>query len=206
MKETARQNGLVLGVTGSAGSGKSTVTQMLATLGAQTADADALVRWVYNSEEFKAKLIERFGSRVLDARGEIDRKALADIVFQNRRELEDLERLVHPEILNQIAGIIDAYRRDSERAAVLAIEVQLLFEAGADAMVDKVVTVSAPDAIRRSRLAARGWDGKRIAAVEQSQMPAAEKEARADYVVSAGGTIEETADEVEHLWLSLVDL
>lgn len=173
---------------------------MLASLGAQTADADALVRWVYNSEPFKAKLVERFGPGVLDRAGSVDRQSLASIVFNDRQDLLDLENLVHPRVMDEIADIIEAYRRDPERSPVLAIEVQLLFEAGADAMVDRVLVVTAPAPVRRKRLADRGWDEERIAAVERSQMPQSDKESRADYVIPAGGTVEETSELVGSLW------
>jgi dephospho-CoA kinase len=178
--------------------------QLLATLGAQTVDADALVRWAYNSDDFKTKLVTRFGRRALDSAGSVNRTALADIVFQDRRALADLERLVHPAVLDQVAGMIEAYRRDEERAPVLALEVQLLFETGAEAMVDKVLVVTAPEDVRRRRLCARGWGDQRIAAVENHQMPPHEKEARADYVLSAAASIEETAVEVGRLWREML--
>lgn len=203
MMETARHKGLVLGVTGAAGSGKSSVTKMLASLGAQTADADALVRWAYSQPDFAGALVKRFGNGILNRQGAIDRLALAAIVFQNADALADLERLVHPAVLEQMANTIEAYRADAERAPVLALEIPLLYEAGAESMVDRVLTVTASLKTRSARLARRGWDAERISAVEKSQMPLAEKEARADYVVSAEGTLAETGRRVETLWRAL---
>lgn len=201
--ETARQMGMVLGVTGAAGSGKSSVTQMLASLGAQTADADALVRSAYREPAFAAELVDRFGYGILDQRGAIDRRALANIVYQDAEALTDLERMVHPAVLEQMAVMIQAYRAEAARAPVLALEIPLLYETGAESMVDRVLTVTASPETRAGRLAQRGWDAERISAVERSQMPLAEKEARADYVVSAEGTLAETGKRVEALWRAL---
>ena len=205
MSEMARQRGLVLGVTGAAGSGKSTVTHMLALLGAQTIDADALVRWAYNDAAFRAKVVGRFGVGILDVHGGIDRGKLAEIVFQNTESLADLERLVHPAVLDQMAESIETYRAEPDREPVLALEVPLLFEAGAEAMVDRVLTVTAGEETRTRRLAQRGWDAKRIAAVDRSQMPLAEKVSRADYIIDADGSLEDTATRVEALWRRILE-
>ncbi|HEY3413871.1 MAG TPA: dephospho-CoA kinase [Armatimonadota bacterium] len=205
MSKMTRQKGLVLGVTGAAGSGKSTVTQMLSSLGAQTIDADALVRWAYNDSAFRGRVVARFGDGILDCRGGVDRGKLADIVFQNPEALADLEGLVHPAVLDQMAESIEMYRAEPERAPVLAVEVPLLFEAGADTMVDRVLTVTVGPETRARRLAERGWDAERIAAVDRSQMPLSEKAARADYVVETDGTLEDTAARVEALWRRMVE-
>lgn len=191
---------LVVGVTGAAGSGKSTVTRLLAALGAQTADADALVRWTYQDRRFQEALIRRFGRDVLNAEGGVNRSALAGVVFQDPDALADLEALVHPAVLSQIADLVQAYRRDPERAPILALEIPLLYETGAEAMVDRVLAVTASESVRTERLRQRGWDDERIRAVEQAQMPLAEKAARADDVLNTDVSLEETACQVEQYW------
>ncbi len=196
-------NPLVIGVTGGPGSGKSTVTRILAALGAQTADADAMVRWTYSDPEFKKAVVERFGTGILDSEGRIDRRELAALVFHDEAALDDLEGLVHPAVLHQMSEMVEAYRKDSERAPMLALEVPLLYETGAEGMVDRVLVVRArPEEIRR-RLIERGWSEERIAAVERSQMPPEEKASRADDVVDTDGSVEETVERVERLWLHL---
>ncbi len=208
MAEQWRENNghtpVVLGVTGGPGTGKSTVTHMLAAMGAQTADADALVRWAYNDRAFRRALADRFGPDILDEGGGIDRKALADIVFQDDIALEDLERMVHPAVLIQMAELAHQYQTDSERAPMLALEIPLLYETGADKMMDRVLVVSAlPETIEK-RLRARGWSDDRIASVLRSQWPLEEKVARADDVIATDGAIEETVQQVEELWNRLV--
>jgi dephospho-CoA kinase len=177
---------------------------MLAALGAQTVDADALVRWTYNDPAFRAAVADRFGPEALAEDGSVDRVALAGIVFQDTGALDDLEQLVHPAVLSQIVTIIQAYRADPAHAPLLAVEIPLLYETGAEAIMDRVLCVVAPYEERARRLRQRGWTDDRIAAVEMNQMSQDEKAARADDVVEAAGTVEQTAARVEAVWVRLV--
>lgn len=195
---------LILGVTGGPGSGKSTVTRMLAALGAQTADADALVRWAYNDPEFRRELARRFGAGILGPDGAVDRQALADIVFQDEAALDDLERMVHPAVFQQMAEMIHRYQTDPERAPMLALEVPLLYETGSERMMDRVLVVRARPETINQRLRERGWTDERIEAVLQSQWPLEEKAARADAVVSTDGATGETVRQVEEIWDALM--
>jgi dephospho-CoA kinase len=194
---------LVVGVTGAAGSGKSTVTRLLATLGAQTADADAMVRWAYHEPGLRAAIARRFGDGMLNADGAVNRAALAQAVFAHPRALADLEMMVHPAVLNQLADLIEAYRADADRAPMLALEIPLLYEVGADRMVDRVLVVSASPEILKERLEARGWDAERIAGVDAAQMPLSEKIARASDAVDASGDVTQTAERVTQWWEDL---
>lgn len=207
MEQTGNSHGhtpLIIGVTGAAGSGKSTVTHLLATLGAQTADADAIVRWTYNDPAFRRAIGERFGSEALDATGAVDRARLAEIAFADETALDDLECLVHPAVLDQLTDLIEEYREDSNRAPMLALEIPLLYEVGADRLVDVVLVVTAPPDTLEARLKARGWTDERIVAVREAQMPLEEKVERADYVVDASGDVSRTAAQVGALWDRLV--
>lgn len=207
MEHSRQTNGhrpLIVGVTGAAGSGKSTVTHLLATMGAQTADADALVRWAYNDPAFQKRLAERFGRGVLTESGAVDRAALADIVFADEAALEDLECMVHPAVLDQLSDLIEAYREDRDRAPMLALEIQLLYEVGAERLVDRVLVVAAEPEVIAGRLRARGWDEERIAGVQQAQMPLEDKVRRADDVIDASGDVAATAEQVSALWAHLV--
>lgn len=192
---------LVVGVTGAAGSGKSTVTGMLAALGAQTADADAIVRWAYRDARLQQEIARRFGADMVEPDGSgVRRERLADIVFSDAAARADLEAMVHPVVLAHMAGLIEEYRKDPCRAPMLALEIPLLYETGADAMVDAVIVAMAPPEVCARRLEERGWSPERIRSVQGSQMPIAEKAGRADYVIDASGAREETALQVADLW------
>jgi dephospho-CoA kinase len=208
MAEQKMQRGghtpLVVGVTGAAGSGKSTVTRLLAALGAQTADADAMVRWAYHDPGLRSAIGRRFGEGMLNTDGAVNRAALAQAVFANPQALADLEMMVHPAVLNQLADLIEAYRADADRAPMLALEIPLLYEVGADRMVDRVLVVSASPHVLKHRLEARGWDAERIAGVDAAQMPLAEKIARASDTVDASGDVTQTAERVTQWWENLI--
>jgi dephospho-CoA kinase len=202
---TVSHRPLVVGVTGGAGSGKSTVTRFLGALGAQTADADAIVRWTYLDPDFRRKLVDRFGPDALREDGSVNRDRLASVIFSDQAARRDLEALVHPAVLDCLERMIEEYRAEPERGPMLVLEIPLLFEAGAERLVDRVVVVTAPQQVREERLARRGWSPERIAGVLRSQMPLQEKAARADYVVEAHGPLDGTGERVEALWHRLLN-
>jgi dephospho-CoA kinase len=193
----------VLGITGGAAAGKSTVLRLLGTLGAQTVDADTLVRWAYLQEPFREAVRERFGDDVFRSDGSIDREALAAIVFNDPAARTDLEGIVHPAVLDQMLETAEEYRAEPERAPVLALEIPLLYEVGAEKLVDAVLVVTAPEEVRRQRLRDRGWDDDRIDAVFRAQMPEAEKIKRADLLLDGSGDPAKAAAQVEALWASI---
>lgn len=200
------QKPLVVGVTGMAGSGKSTVTRYLSALGAQTADADALVRWAYNDPMFRRSLRSRFGDTVLNPDGTVNRAALAEVIFSNDAARLDLEAMVHPAVLGQMIEMIEIYRAEPARAPMLALEIPLLYEAGADTLVDRVLVVAASAETCASRLRQRGWDEERIMAVARAQLPLEVKVDRAEDVIFAEGTLDETIQAVEEYWNRLVSV
>jgi dephospho-CoA kinase len=194
-------NPLVVGVTGAAGSGKSTVTGMLAALGAQTVDADAVVRWAYRDPGLLQKIARRFGVDAVEPDGSgVCRERLAEIVFPDPKARADLEAMVHPAVLAQMSQTIEEYRKDPCRAPMLALEIPLLYETGADAMVDAVIVAMAPPDVCARRLEQRGWSPERIRNVQASQMPVSEKAARADYIIDASGSLDDAARQVADLW------
>jgi dephospho-CoA kinase len=116
----------VLGLTGGIGSGKSAVARMLAELGAEIVDADRLAREVdAPGSERLAEIVSRFGSAVLDPRGELDRRALGRIVFNDEEARRDLNRIVHPRVAARTAEEIQA--RTSRGAKVVVYDIPLLY-------------------------------------------------------------------------------
>ncbi len=140
----------------------------------------------------------RFGTGVLDAGGEIDRAALGGSVFGDPDGMTFLEELLHPRVGAERRRWVAAARRRRPAPPVIVCEVPLLFEVGAEGEFDAVVVVSAPDEIRRARVAARGQD---FAARAARQLPEADKLARADESYVNDGTLDDldawVADVVE---------
>lgn len=193
---------MILGVTGGIATGKSSVVRMFQELGAIVVSADALAREVVvPGAPALRKLVERFGKTVLLADGSLNRKALAEIIFSDPRARDDLNRIMHP----AIALLAETRLRELSRERRLIVyEAPLLYEAGAEGRVDRVLVVTADEPTQTRRLMERDEIGEaaarnRIAA----QMPLAEKIRRADYVIDNSGPLPQTEGQVRDLFRRL---
>jgi dephospho-CoA kinase len=190
----------VLGLTGGIGSGKSTVSQYLAKLGAVIIDADKVGHEVYRpNTETWLELVKTFGNRILAEDNTIDRKKLGAIVFCNPEELERLNTIIHPQITNIIKKRIDDYRRKG--ISVIVLDAPVLFEANAKSLVDEVWVVVADKATVIKRAVARtGLPEEQVRSRIRSQMSNEERIKRAQVVIHNDGTVEELREKVKELW------
>jgi dephospho-CoA kinase len=193
---------LLVGLTGGIGSGKSTVARLLEDRGAVVFDADLLAREaVEPGTPGHAAVIERFGADVLAPGGELDREALASIVFADPSARRDLEQIVHPEVRRLFAEGSEAYR-DTDRVVVFSAP--LLVESGMHTAFAILVVVSATVATQIERLMRqRGMSEASIRARIDAQAPLEDKAAVADFLVDNEGTLDELASQVEQLWKEL---
>lgn len=196
---------LVVGLTGNIGSGKSTVARLLVARGARLIDSDVLARRaVEPGTAAHAAIVARWSPRVLMPDGSLDRAALRSIVFRNRTELEALNAIVHPEVERLRQSDLADARRSGER--VVVCDIPLLFEAGLETSVDRVILVDAPVATRLARLIEhRQISRDEGEAMIASQMPAESKRSRAHYVVDNDGTLDALAERVRAVWSALID-
>jgi dephospho-CoA kinase len=191
----------VIGLTGGIGSGKSTVSAMLADLGARVVDADKIGHFVYRpaSEGFRA-VVEAFGREVVAADGTIDRARLGAIVFADPEARARLNAIVHPLIGAELAARIAAARDDGYEGPVV-VEAAILIEAGWRAIVDQlwVVSVKRETAIARvvgSRNMSRADVERRI----DTQLSDAERRRQADVVIENDGDVDALRAQVEAAW------
>jgi len=193
---------LLVGLTGGIGSGKSTVARMLEERGAVVFDADLLAREaVEPGTPGHTAVIERFGADVLAPGGELDREALASIVFADPSARRDLEQIVHPEVRRLFAEGSEAYR-DTDRIVVFSAP--LLVESGMHTAFEILVVISATVATQIERLMRqRGMSEAAIRARIDAQAPLEDKAAVADFLVDNGGTLTELESQVERLWHDL---
>jgi dephospho-CoA kinase len=193
---------LLVGLTGGIGSGKSTVARMLEERGAVVFDADLLAREaVEPGTPGHTAVIERFGADVLAPGGELDREALASIVFADPSARRDLEQIVHPEVRRLFAEGSEAYH-DTDRIVVFSAP--LLVESGMHTAFEILVVVSATAATQIERLLRqRGMSEAAIRARIDAQAPLEDKAAVADFLVDNGGTLAELESQVERLWHDL---
>ena len=177
---------VIIGLAGGIGAGKSSVAAALRDLGCVVIDSDAEAKAALRRPEVRAEIARWWGASVLDAAGEVDRGAVARIVFSDSAQRRRLEALIHPLLkLTRDAVIAEAGERGTP---AVVLDAPLLFEAGLDRECDAVIFVDAPRAERLRRVRARGWDDAELARREKSQAPLETKRRSADHVVdnSAG--------------------
>jgi dephospho-CoA kinase len=189
---------ILVGLTGGIGSGKSTVSAMLAERGAQVIDADAITRALQQAGEpvFDA-MVERFGAGILGADGELDRQAVADLVFNDPEALADLQAIVHPAVGEEIA------RRMTELAGtddIVVLDVPLLVESGRSDLVGLIVVDVDPDIAVQRAVEQRGMREDDVRARIARQATRAERAARADVLIDNSGTLEQLRGRVEEVW------
>ena len=184
-----------IALTGSIGMGKSTVAAMFERAGIPVFDADAVVRQLQGpGGGLVTKIGELFPGTVRC--GTLDRDCLAQIVLGDPAKLAALEQLVHP----AVREARDMFAEEHPDASALLFEIPLLFETGSDREFDKVVVVSAPVDVQRSRVMERpGMTRARLDSILARQMPDEEKRRRADFVVDTGGDLSTTESQVRDI-------
>jgi dephospho-CoA kinase len=192
----------LIGLTGGAGSGKSTVATMFRDLGAAIVDADEATHAVYapSTEGFDA-VVAAFGDEYVHD-GAIDRKKLGELVFADREAMRRLNAIVHPRVRQWMADrTADAVERGAE---VVIQDVPLLFENGLQGLFSSTVLAYAPPSTQLARLVEqRGLEPERARAIIAAQMPIDDKRTLADHVIDNSGRLDETRRQVEQVWASL---
>ena len=177
-----------VGLTGGIAAGKSEALRALERIGAATLSSDDVVRDLLTSGEVRDMLVERFGDRVLSD-GEIDRGAVAEVVFADPEQREWLEGLLWPRVGERIVSWREEVDRADPPPRAAVVEVPLLFESGIEAAFDSTIAVVADEAVRSERADARGHIG--VESRTSRQLTQDEKARRADVVVRNDGTLEE---------------
>ena len=190
---------LVVGLAGGIGSGKSAVASIMAEHGAAIIRSDELNRRVLATAEVSATLVSWYGERIRDSDGQVRRKVLADIVFEDPSERNRVQKLLYPRIDAYRQELIARYRAD-DRIHIIVLDSPLLFEAGLYEMCDTVVFVDAPRAVRTARVASeRGWSSKELVRREKSQDPLDEKRLKSDHTVINHSGLDDLRSNVDKL-------
>ncbi|WP_432346062.1 dephospho-CoA kinase [Shinella yambaruensis] len=190
---------IVLGLTGSIGTGKSTTAAMFRDLGVPVHDADATVHDLYRTDAV-TPVAEQFPEALRD--GVIDRKALSAVLARFPDRFAALEAIIHPLVRAREKAFLDA-QRDHGSPLVL-LDIPLLYETGGEARVDKVVVVTCDPDIQRQRVLARpGMTEEKFQLILSRQTPDAEKRRRADFLIDTGKGLEAARKQVEEIVESL---
>ena len=181
-----------IALTGSIGMGKSTVAKMFEAAGVPVFDADAVVRQLQGpGGELIHKIGEMFPGCVRS--GTLDRECLAQIVLADPAKLSALEAIVHPVVREWRQAFIEKHRDSS----ALVFEIPLLFETHGEKEFDKVIVVSAPSEVQRTRVIARqGMTLDKFESILARQIPDEEKRRRADFVIDTGSDLSTTEAQV----------
>ncbi len=192
----------MIGLLGGVASGKSVVANLLRQLGAVILDADQAGHEVLRLPSVKDAARQRWGAGIFGSSGEIDRKALAAIVFDprdgQRQELQALERITHPEIGRRVLAQAESLR--GAGAPLLVLDAPVMLKVGWDQLCDELLFVDAPREVRLSRALARGWTEAEFAAREAAQEPVELKRSLADRVLDNSGEMSYTFEQVKRLW------
>ena len=191
---------MLIGLTGGIASGKSTVAKVWESLGGVHVDADLLAREVVSKgSSGLAAVVARFGSEFLDEDGNLNRVKLAELVFSDEKSRLALESILHPLIQNL------AQQRISQLAdRNVFYTIPLLVETNSPLAFDKVVTVSAPEQVRISRLISnRGLSEAEARKRIKSQATDSDREAVADCIIDSNCSLEELRQRAKALWLEL---
>jgi dephospho-CoA kinase len=194
-----------IAVTGGPGSGKSTVCRVFEELGAYSINLDMLARDVVRPGSHVLKAIsEKLGNHVLSPDGRLDRGKTRRLISRDPEAKKVLERLTHPEIFKRLQKALDDIGM-RHRDAVIAIEIPLLIEVGAQDQFDVVVLVVADPEIQKRRIMIRdGVSGEETTALLRLQIPSEKKRAYADYVVENVGPIDEVRPVVAEIYGQIV--
>jgi dephospho-CoA kinase len=176
---------VAVAITGGIGAGKSEALRAFARHGAATVSADEIVHHLLRRDDVRSAVVARMGNGVVAPDGNVDRGALATVVFNDREALVWLEELLHPLVAAEYLRWRETLAELPAPPAVAVTEVPLLYETGGDARFDKVVLITAPEKLRRMRSDVAVDDR------ESRFIPDREKAERADYVFRNLGSLDE---------------
>lgn len=191
---------LTITLTGGIACGKSTVSAMLAQLGASIIDADQISRSLTAPGGPALPAIRQaFGDGVFHADGTLNRPALSAVVFSNAQAIQQLNAITHPLVQQQMEAQLETCRKNG--AQIVILDVPLLFEANMQHMGDLVACVTAPEDIQIARMKSRnGYSREEALSRIRNQMPVGEKAARSDVVIDTNVPLEQLERNVQRLY------
>lgn len=190
---------MIIGLTGSIASGKSTVANMLKDYGLPIVDADVVARLVVEpGTPTLQKIVEAFGEEALTEGGSMNRQKIGSIIFNDKDKRKQLNSIIHPAIRQEMLRQRDAYLENGSKTVIM--DIPLLFESQLQHFVEKILVVSVSEETQLNRLMERNQLTEEEASARiASQLPLSVKEQGADAVINNNGTVEETAKQLEDI-------
>ena len=195
----------LFGLTGGVGMGKSTAAVFFQRPGVRVVDTDKIAReLVQPGQPALAEIRRHFGPAVFSAPGELDRAALARLVFASEAERKKLEAILHPRIRAAWSAQVEAWRNEGCSLALVAIP--LLFETQAENHFDRIICVACSAASQRERLLQRGWTPEQIQQRIAAQLPVEQKIARSHFVIWTEGALAAGSRQVENILINIAKM
>lgn len=170
---------IIIGLTGGIGSGKSTIAEIFTTLKIPVFNSDLEAKQLYSRPEVKQQIITLFGN-VYNSENQLDKKALANIVFNDDKKLQQLNNIIHP----TVKKLFDTWVNKNNHTPILIKEAAILIESGATKQVDKIIVVTAPKKERIKRVMQRdNVSEKEVVARMSKQLPEEKLIAQADFII-----------------------
>lgn len=190
---------MIIGLTGSIASGKSTVAKMIESYGLPIVDADVVARQVVEpGTPTLNKIAEAFGPEVIAHDGSMDRAKVGSIIFHNEEMRKTLNGIIHPAIREEMLRQRDEFISFGEKN--IFMDIPLLFESKLEHFVEKIIVVSVKKEVQLQRLMERnGYSEEEANARIATQIPVKEKEQLADAVIHNNGTLEDTAIQLQNI-------
>ncbi len=185
---------LILGVTGSFGTGKTAVFQIFKELGAEIIDADKISHNILEKDDIQNQVKELFNLSFQQSPQEF-RSQIAKIAFKDRKKMRKLEKILHPLIIKEIKKKISQTKKE-----IVVLDAPLLIETGLNKIIDKLIIVTASLKRQISRGQKKGFSREEILERVDYQIPLSEKLKQADFVIDNNGKIEETRKQVKKIW------
>ena len=189
---------MILGITGSIGSGKTTITKMFSKYHYNRIDADEIGHELLKSDKIKNKLVKIFGNGILDKKMEINRKKLGNIVFNDRKKLEKLNSIMHPLIINEIKNQVKEIQEKCGNDAKIIVDAPLLLETSLKDYVDMIVVVKSDKNKIIKRLNKR-FPREKIERILNAQMPLERKLRHADIVIDNRGDLKNLEKQIKKI-------
>ena len=199
---------IIAGLTGTIGTGKSTVAAMFKELGAFIIDADKLAHDVVEpGKRAWQGIVDSFGQDILNGDRTLNRQKLADIVFKDKARLQILNSIVHPAVLAEDARLVEQQRAVDPNGLIVK-DIPLLLEVGpeiARQMVEVIIVVYCSPAVQLKRLIGRGMTEADAQNRIRNQVPVEEKKKFADFLVNNDGSLEETRQQVVQIYNKIMN-
>uniref|UniRef100_A0A7V4N561 Dephospho-CoA kinase n=1 Tax=Thermodesulfobacterium geofontis TaxID=1295609 RepID=A0A7V4N561_9BACT len=184
-----------IAITGSLGTGKSTILKILQNLGFATFSCDEAVRNLYEDPGIKKGVIEIFGEEILEPDGKLNKKKILEKILENQELKKKLEALFHPLVKEKCIEFI----KTNEKEKIVFLEVPLLFEVGWESFFDEIWVASCSEEVQKERILKKGLDEKVGEEILKLQLPLFEKEKRAHRIIFSEKNIEDLEKELKEI-------